>query len=216
MFFTAVNPMSIHKQRDYDVTQPRFAVYKQNWKIHQNTVYWANMRIAQKNGLTFHQKRSNAIILHNTLPAVCIEKVVVMISGEEFFNKVYDSRRSSRRIVLKPALHDGCQETSSIEERASNAHSGKCRETCSGEVDCLIQGQPNSTVQQEDHTRKEAVKKLIHQFETHPNREALEADLRQHHAYNPFSEKWQNMIRSMRNVEYFEMCEIYPSIQSPH
>ena len=37
----------------------------------------------------------------------------------------------------------------------------------------------HSTVQQEDHTRKEAVKKLTFQFETHPNREALNADFRQ-------------------------------------
>ena len=40
VFFTTVNPMfaHLHKQRDYDVTKPRTAVYKPNWKIHQNTV----------------------------------------------------------------------------------------------------------------------------------------------------------------------------------
>ena len=50
VFFTAVSPMAIHlhKQRDDDVTKPRIAVYKQNWEIHQNTVYWANLRVAQK------------------------------------------------------------------------------------------------------------------------------------------------------------------------
>ena len=75
---TAVNLISIHlhKQRDYDVTESRIAVYKQNWKIHQNTVYSANLKIAQKKGLTFNQTRSNAIILHNFFPAACIEKVV--------------------------------------------------------------------------------------------------------------------------------------------
>ena len=69
----AVNPMSIHldKQMDYDVTKPRIAVYKQNWKIHQNAVYWANLSVAQKKGLTFYQTRSNATIFHNTSPAVC-------------------------------------------------------------------------------------------------------------------------------------------------
>ena len=51
------------------------------------------------------------------------------------------------------------------------------------------QGLLNAAVEQEDHTGKEAVKKLIHQFETHPHREALKADLRQNHAYNPFSEQ---------------------------
>ena len=50
---TAVNLFSIHlhKQRDYDVTKSRLAVNKQNWKIHQNTVYPANLKIGQKKGL---------------------------------------------------------------------------------------------------------------------------------------------------------------------
>ena len=89
VFFTAVDPMYIdhYRERDYDVTKPSIAVYKQNLKIHQNTVYWANLRVAQKKGLTFYQTRSNAIILHNTLPAECIEKVVALSSGEVVYNK---------------------------------------------------------------------------------------------------------------------------------
>ena len=85
VFFTAVNPMFIDhcRERDYDVTKPRIAVYKHNWKIHQNTVYWCNSRVAQSKGLQFYQTRSNAIILHNTLLAVCIDKVVIRKSGEE-------------------------------------------------------------------------------------------------------------------------------------
>ena len=68
VFFTDVNPMvpHLHKPRDCDVTKPRVAVYRQNWKIHQNTVYWINFRAAQKKGLTFYQRRSNTIILHNS------------------------------------------------------------------------------------------------------------------------------------------------------
>ena len=86
VFVTAMNPM-LTPTAGYDVTKPRVAVYKQNWKIHQDTVYWANSRVAQKNGLTFYQTRSNAIIPHNTLPAACIEKVVVMNSEEVLYNK---------------------------------------------------------------------------------------------------------------------------------
>ena len=181
VFFTAVNPMHthLHKQRNYDVTKPRVAVYKQNWKRHQKTVYWCNLRVAQKKGLTFYQTRSNAIILHNTVPAPCIEKVVAMSSGEVLKNKMCESPRSLRKVVQKPAWHEGRTDTTSIEERASNADSIKYGETCRGEIVFRIQGLPHSTVEQEDHTRKEVVKKLFHQFETHPNREALKADLRQ-------------------------------------
>ena len=57
-------------------------------------------------------------------------------------------------------------------------------------------------------TRKEAVKRLIHQFETHPIRVAFKAEVRQNYAYNPFSEESQDMIQSVGNVEYCEMCEI--------
>ena len=37
-------------------------------------------------------------------------------------------------------------------------------------IDYRIQGLPHSTVEQEDHTRKEVVNKLIHHFETHPEK----------------------------------------------
>ena len=88
VFFTAVNPMlaHLHKQRDYDVTKPKISVYNQNRRVHQITVYWAHLRVAQKKGLTFYQTRSNAIILHNTHPAACIGKVVVRNSEEVLNN----------------------------------------------------------------------------------------------------------------------------------
>ena len=62
----------------------------------------ANLRVAQKKGLTFHQTRSNAIILHNSLPTACIEKVVVMNSEEVLHHKMYESPGSPRKVVLKP------------------------------------------------------------------------------------------------------------------
>ena len=68
-------------------------------------------------------------------------------------------------------------------------------------------------VQQQEHTRKEAVQKLIHKFETHPNREALQADLKQNHAFNPFSEQSKEIICSMGNMKHCEICEITPKVQ---
>ena len=81
-----------------------------------------------------------------------------------------------------------------------------------GNIDFRIQGFPHSTVQHQDDTRKEAVKKLIHQSETHPNREALKADMEKDQALNPFSEKSKDMISSMGNTENFEVCEITPKV----
>ena len=83
--------------------------------IHQNQVYWANLRVAQKKGLTFYQARSDAIILHNTPPAACIEMVVAMSSGV-LYNEMYESPRSPGKVLLISAWHEGRTDTASIEE----------------------------------------------------------------------------------------------------
>ena len=72
VFFTSVNSMFIghYRGQDYDLTQPKTAVYKHNWKEHQKTVDLCNLRVAQSKGLRLHQTRSNAITLNNILPAV--------------------------------------------------------------------------------------------------------------------------------------------------
>ena len=99
----AVNPMNKdHRDpQELDLTKPRLASYKQKWKRHQDTVYWVDIQLAQRKGLKFHQKRSNAIILHETLPACCNSKVVVMESGEVIYEKVYVSPRPPPTISYK-------------------------------------------------------------------------------------------------------------------
>ena len=85
-----------------DLTAPRLAWYKQKtWKRHQDTVYWVDLQFAERNGLKFYQTRSNAIILHDTLPACCIPKVVVLESGEILYEKVYVSLRPPPKISFK-------------------------------------------------------------------------------------------------------------------
>ena len=51
--------------------------------------------------LTFYQTRSIAIILHETLPAYCIPKVVKMETGEVIYEKVYKSPRPPPKISLE-------------------------------------------------------------------------------------------------------------------
>ena len=162
-------------------------MYKIHWKIHPKTVYCCNLKVAQGKGLQFYQTRSNAIR---------IEKVVYMKSGEELYNKVLQSPRLPQRTVLKPNLYHGRQDSSNVEARTSVDHQSKeskdYRETRgesnsyrgteefgesrSGDVDFRIQGLPHSIVQKQDDIRRETVKKLLHQFETHPNRESLKPD----------------------------------------
>ena len=69
-----------HKDPDtIDLNAPRHAQYMhKEWKRHQDAVYWVDINLALKKGLTFYQTRSNAIILQETLAAYCIPKVVRM------------------------------------------------------------------------------------------------------------------------------------------
>ena len=80
-----------HREVEYDMDKLRIAPYKHTWKAHNNAVDWCNFKLAQRKGLQFYQSRSHAITLSSTLPAICIEKVVCMKTGEELYCKVFQS-----------------------------------------------------------------------------------------------------------------------------
>ena len=79
MIFTIVNPMedeNCMEETPCDLTKQRIVPYKNTWTFNQNTVYWCNLKLAQEKELLFCLTRSHATVLYDTLPAVCIEKVV--------------------------------------------------------------------------------------------------------------------------------------------
>ena len=87
VFFLPIDPRDKeHKHPEkIDLNVPRRAQYLHNaWKKHQDAVYWVDSDLAIRKGLTFHQTRSNAIILQGTLPAYCIPKVVRLKTGEVY------------------------------------------------------------------------------------------------------------------------------------
>ena len=114
VFFLLVDPMDRkHKDPDViDLNAPRHAQYMHKaWKKHQNTgKNWVDINLALKKGLKFYQTRSNAIILHETLPACCIPKVVRMETGAVIYEKVYASPRPPPKISSK---HDWMKELGS-------------------------------------------------------------------------------------------------------
>ena len=112
IFFLPVDPMDKnHKDSDtIDLSVPRHAQYMHKaWKK-QNTVYWVDINLALRKGLKLYQTRSNAIILHETLPAYCIPKVVRMETGEVIYEKVYAAPRPPPKISMK---HDWMNELGS-------------------------------------------------------------------------------------------------------
>ena len=52
-----------------------------------DAVFWVDIDLAIKEGLTFYQTRSNAIILQGTLPAHCILKVERLKTGEKLYER---------------------------------------------------------------------------------------------------------------------------------
>ena len=71
------------------------------WKKHQDAVFWVDIDLAIREGLTFYQTRSNAIILQGTLPAYCIPKVVRLKTGEVLYEKSYMSPPPPPKISLR-------------------------------------------------------------------------------------------------------------------
>ena len=78
------------------------------------------------------------------------------------------------------------------------------------DIDFRVSGLPRAVVKQAENFR---VPELVKKIESHPHRRALQADLQQNNAYNPFSEKSKVMIREMGNVELFEVCETIQKVQ---
>ena len=68
-------------------------------------------------------------------------------------------------------------------------------------IDYNISGVPNAMVKRSHGTN---VHNLIQQIENHPQRQALQSDLQQHQAFNPFSEESKDSIMAAGNTE---LCE---------
>ena len=231
--FFLVDPMDKeHKDPDtIDLGAPRLAQYMHKaWKKHQNTVIGVDINLAQKKGLKFYQTRSNAIILHETLPAYCIPKVVRMVTGEIIYEKFFASPRLPPKISLKldwmkelgPEVARQAEGSQPTQPNANPNHDRTVRSvvidqpigsssTCNEvEIDFRISGLSQSAVKQAENSR---VRELVKKVENHPHRQDRQADLQQNNAYNQFIEKSKKMIKDMGNVEPFELCETNPKTQ---
>ena len=73
-----------------------------------------------------------------------------------------------------------------------------------------MSGLPHAVAKQAENFR---VRELVKKIESHPHREALQADLQQNNVFNPFSDDSKAMIREVGNAESFELCETIPKVQ---
>ena len=69
-------------------------------------------------------------------------------------------------------------------------------------IDCNISGVPNAMVKR---SQSISVHNLIQKIESHPQKEAIQNDLKQHRPFNPFSDESKVAIMAAGNTE---LCEI--------
>ena len=104
VFFLPIDPRDTdHKDPEHiDFSVPRRAQYVHSaWKRDQDAGFWVDIDLAIREGLTFYQTRSNAIILQGTLPAYCIPKVERLKTVEVLYERPYLSPRPPPKISLR-------------------------------------------------------------------------------------------------------------------
>ena len=104
------------------------------------------------------------------------------------------------------------QEVGSLEHRdTTSSNANKFNLAIDEEnIDFNISGVPNAMVQRSHGIN---VHNLIQQIENHHQREALQSDLQQHRAFNPFSEESKDWIMAGGNTEICEIIDVEPKSQ---
>ena len=77
-------------------------------------------------------------------------------------------------------------------------------------IDFNIPGVPSSMVKRSHGVN---IHNLIQKIENHPQRQALQSDLQQHRAFNPFSRESQDAIKVAGNTELCEIVDVEATAQ---
>ena len=129
---------------EIDLNSPRRAQYLHDaWKKHQDAVYWVDINLAIRKGLTFYHTRSNAIIFQGILPAYCIPKVMRLKTGEVLYEKSYMGSRSPPKISLRHD-HDWTRGNVQMGSTVEQQPVGKLVQHSCGEVQHETFSQPTS------------------------------------------------------------------------
>ena len=81
------------------------------------------------------------------------------------------------------------------------------------DMDFRIPGLPHSVVK---HAQRTSVRELIQKIENHPDRHALQQDLRQNNAYNPFSPESKKMIQDVATSNCVNCSRRNPKRSAKH
>ena len=143
VFFLLIDPRDKDHQdlEHIDFSVPRRAQYLHSaWKKHQDAVFWVDIDLAIRKGLTFYQTRSNAIILQRALPVYCIPKVVRLKTGEV----LYMSPRQPPKISLRHD-HDWTRGNDELGSTVEQQPVGKLVQQSFGEVQRVKLSKPTQS-----------------------------------------------------------------------
>ena len=147
VFFLPIDPRDKnHKYPEHiDFSVPRRARYVHSaWKKHQDAVFWVDINLAIREGLTFYQTPSNAIILQGTVPAYCIPKVGRLKTGEVLYEKPYMSPRPPPKISLRHD-HDWTRGNDQLGSTVEQQPVGKLVRQSFGEVPSVKLSKPTQS-----------------------------------------------------------------------
>ena len=127
-------------------------------------------------------------------------------------NRVMQVHDKTGKPVESSSLTDTVQEFGSLEHRdTASSNANKFNLAIDEEnIDFNISGVPNAMVKRSHGIN---VHNLIQQIENHPQRKALQSDLQQHRAFNPFSKESKDAIRAAGNAELCEIVDVEPKSQ---
>ena len=149
-----------------------------------------------------------------------------MESGEFIYEKVYMSPRPPPKMSFKDnwmkeldsEVAGSSKDTQRIQPKSKTQLSRTVRPVGGQQftqleeidIDFRVPGLSHAIVKEAEIFR---VQELVKKIESHPHREAPQAELQQNNVYNPFSNNSEEMIRELGKVELFELCETIPKVQ---
>ena len=139
-----------------------------------------------------HERTGRPVITHDVID-VSNSSQTCSAHESETFNVGDEVRRERKESSV--ADHDMSHESMMVNE---------------ADMDFRIPGLPHSVVK---YAQSTSVRELIQKVENHPDRHALQQDLRQNQSCNPFSPESKHMIQDVGDIELCELLETEPKTE---
>ena len=139
-----------------------------------------------------HERTGRPVFTHDVITVSDCPQMRSVHESETFNVGDKTLREKTERPVID---HDVSHESTMVNE---------------ADMDFRIPGLPHSVVK---HAQSTSVRELIQKIENHPDRHAVQQDLRQNQSLNPFSPESKQMIQDVGNIELCELLETEPKTQ---